>query len=113
MEEINAFAKAREIPVVRFTKDMVKEDVARPHMQKAEREGRSGVVMLGVAQEKAWAWRGWRDGGTRRAPAFRVRSPSRVRQPLLLVHLRSAVGAVVREDQRVRAVPGVGLPQRP
>jgi hypothetical protein len=27
VEEINAFAKAREIPVVRFAKDMVKEDV--------------------------------------------------------------------------------------
>jgi len=56
--------------VVRFTKDMVKEDVARPHMEKAEREGRSGVVMLGVAQEKAFAWRGWRDGGNDAHPHF-------------------------------------------
>jgi len=53
VEEIKAFAKAREIPLVRFAKGQVKEDVARPHMEKAEREGRSGVVMLGVAQEKA------------------------------------------------------------
>jgi hypothetical protein len=30
VEQVNAFAKAREIPVVRFSKDMVKEDVARP-----------------------------------------------------------------------------------
>ena len=51
VEHINAFAKAREIPVVRFAKGDVKEDVARPHMQQAEREGRSGVVMLGVAGE--------------------------------------------------------------
>jgi hypothetical protein len=70
VEEINAFVKAREIPVVRFTKDMVKEDVARAHMEKAEREGRSGVVMLGVAQEKAFAWRGWRDGGHDAHPHF-------------------------------------------
>jgi hypothetical protein len=70
VEEINAFAKAREIPVVRFTKDMVKEDVARPHMEKAQREGRSGVVMLGVAQEKAFAWRGWRNGGRDAHPHF-------------------------------------------
>ena len=70
VEDINAFAKAREIPVVRFTKEMVKEDVARPHMEKAEREGRSGVVMLGVAQEKAFAWRGWRDGGSDAHPHF-------------------------------------------
>ena len=43
VEEINAFAKAREIPVVRFTKDMVKEDVARPHMQ----TGRAGGALGG------------------------------------------------------------------
>ena len=43
VEQINAFAKAREIPVVRFTKDMVKEDVARPHM----REGRAGGALWG------------------------------------------------------------------
>jgi len=70
VEEINAFAKAREIAVVRFSKGVVKEDVARPYMQAAEREGRSGVVMLGVAQEKAFAWRGWRDGGNDAHPHF-------------------------------------------
>jgi hypothetical protein len=70
VEEIKAFAKAREIPVVRFTKGVVKEDVARPHMQAAERDGRSGVVMIGVAQEKAFAWRGWRDGGNDGHPHF-------------------------------------------
>ena len=70
VEEINQFAEANDIPVQRFTKDMVKEDVARPHMQKAEHEGRSGVVMLGVAQEKAFAWRGWRDGGHDAHPHF-------------------------------------------
>jgi hypothetical protein len=70
VEQVNAFAKAREIPVVRFTKDMVKEDVARGHMQAAEREGRAGVVMVGVAQEKAFAWRGWRDGGNDAHPHF-------------------------------------------
>src|ERR1035441_1903755 len=112
VEQINAFANAREIPVVRFTKDMVKEDVARPYMRKAEREERSGVVMLGVAQEKAWAWRGWRDGGRDAHPHFAF-APGRVRQPPLLVHLRSRLGPVVCEDQRVRAVSSVGVPQRP
>ena len=37
VDRLNAFAKAEQIPVARFTKDRVKEDVARPHMQKAER----------------------------------------------------------------------------
>ena len=70
VEQINAFAKANDIPVVRFSKADVKEDVARKQMQKAEREDRSGVVMLGVAQEKAFAWRGWRDGGHDAHPHF-------------------------------------------
>ena len=70
VDEINRFAKANGIPVVRFTKADVTEDVARPHMQAAAREGRTGVVMLGVAQEKAFAWRGWRDGGPDGHPHF-------------------------------------------
>jgi hypothetical protein len=70
VEEINRFANTHEIPVVRFAKGQVKEDVARKHMRSAEREGRTGVVMLGVAQEKAWAWRGWRDGGHDAHPHF-------------------------------------------
>jgi hypothetical protein len=70
VEQINRFVKAREIPVVRFAKSDLKEDVARRHMHAAEREDRSGVVMLGVAQEKAWAWRGWRDGGHDAHPHF-------------------------------------------
>jgi hypothetical protein len=68
VEDINAFAKVH--PVVRFAKGAVKEDVARPHMHKAEREDRTGVVMLGDAQEKAFAWRGWRGGGSDAHPHF-------------------------------------------
>jgi hypothetical protein len=70
VKEINAFAETNGIPVVRFTKEMVKEDGAGPHMQQAERDGRSEVVMLGIAQEKAWGWRGWRDGGHDAHPRF-------------------------------------------
>jgi len=47
-----------------------KEDVARTYFQRAEREGRFGVVLIGVAQEKAYAWRGWRDGGHDAHPHF-------------------------------------------
>jgi len=48
VEEINAFAKANGIPVVRFTQADAKEDVARGHIQAAAREGRLGLVMLGA-----------------------------------------------------------------
>jgi hypothetical protein len=58
---VEQFIVEREIPVVRF----VKEDIAREHfkVKAAEREGRFGVVMVGIAQERTSAWRGWRDGG--------------------------------------------------
>src|SRR3954452_8512440 len=50
---VDRFAVINAIPVVRFARDQVKEDVARPHFARAEREGHFGVAMIGVAQEKA------------------------------------------------------------
>jgi hypothetical protein len=58
------------VPAVRFGKGECKEDVAREHFKRAERDGRFGVVLIGVAQEKAYAWRGWRDGGNDAHPHF-------------------------------------------
>lgn len=52
VQQIDEFVQAQEIPVVRFSKGDVKEEIARKHFQAAEREGRYGVVMVGVAQEK-------------------------------------------------------------
>ena len=43
---------------------------------KAERDGRFGVVMIGVAQEKTSAWRGFRSGGTAAHPHFSYRRMS-------------------------------------
>ncbi len=70
VEAVDRFALDNEIPVVRFAKGERKEDVARPYLQAAERGGRCGVVLIGVAQEKAYAWRGWRDGGNDTHPHF-------------------------------------------
>jgi hypothetical protein len=70
VEAIDRFALDNEIAVVRFAKGVCKEDVARPYLQAAERGGRHGVVLIGVAQEKAYAWRGWRDGGNDAHPHF-------------------------------------------
>jgi hypothetical protein len=67
---IERFALVNEIPVVHFDKGACKEDVARPYMQAAERDGRFGVVMIGVAQEKTMAWRGFRRGGSDAHPHF-------------------------------------------
>jgi hypothetical protein len=70
MAAIERFIVEREIPVVRFVKGEVKEEIAREYFHAAEREGRFGVVMIGVAQERTSAWRGWRDGGPDGHPHF-------------------------------------------
>jgi hypothetical protein len=76
VKAVERFIAEREIPVVRFVKGDVKEDIAREHFKAAEREGRFGVVMVGVAQERTSAWRGWRDGGPDGHPHFEYRRQS-------------------------------------
>ena len=73
---IERFAAKQKIPVVHFKRSESKEQVARRYMQAAEREGRFGVVMIGVAQEKASAWRGFVNGGTAAHPHFSYRRMS-------------------------------------
>jgi hypothetical protein len=70
MRAVENFIVENKIPVVRFQKGDVKEDIAREHFKAAEREGRFGVVMVGIAQEKTSAWRGWREGGRDEHPHF-------------------------------------------
>ena len=73
---IDRFIVDREIPVVRFAKGDVKEEIAREYFKRAEQQGRYGVVLVGVAQEKTSAWRGWRDGGPDGHPHFEYRRQS-------------------------------------
>ena len=70
---VERFIVEHEIPVVRFVKGDVKEDIAREHFKAAERVGRFGVVMVGIAQERTSAWRGWRNGGPDGHPHFEYR----------------------------------------
>ncbi len=76
VKAIERFVADRELPLVRFVKGDVKEEIAREHFKAAERDGRFGVVMVGVAQEKTSAWRGWRDGGPDGHPHFEYRRQS-------------------------------------
>jgi len=76
VDAINAFIADREIPVVRFVKGEVKEEIAREYFKRAEQEGRFGVVMVGIAQEKTSVWRGWREGGSDGHPHFEYRRQS-------------------------------------
>jgi hypothetical protein len=70
VEAIERFAAEQDIPLLRFAKGESKEEVARPYLERAERERRHGCVMIGVAQEKTWAWRGFRSGSRRAHPWF-------------------------------------------
>ena len=64
---IHEFAKARGIPVVKFEKGQKKEKVARPFLEAAAQEGKERVVLIGIAQEKASAWRSWKRKGQEKA----------------------------------------------
>jgi hypothetical protein len=59
--EIERFIANRDLPVVTFARRERKEDVARPFLAGAEREGREGVVLVGKAQERVMGWRGFKD----------------------------------------------------
>ncbi|MGZ6639592.1 MAG: hypothetical protein ACXVII_43045 [Solirubrobacteraceae bacterium] len=76
VDAIDRFRLEQDIPIVRFKKGEVKEEIAREHFKRAERDGRYGVVLIGVAQEKTSAWRGWRDGGSDGHPHFEYRRQS-------------------------------------
>jgi len=76
VKAVERFIAEHELPVVRFVKGDVKEEIAREYFKAAEREGRFGVVMVGIAQERTSAWRGWRDGGPDGHPHFEYRRQS-------------------------------------
>jgi len=68
---VERFAAEQAIPIVRFTRRESKEERVRPYLAAAARERRFGVVVIGIAQEKTSAWRGWREGGPDGHPHFR------------------------------------------
>jgi hypothetical protein len=55
VSSIKAFAKAKEIPLVRFAKGQRKDDVAAEHLAQFNQE--EGILFIGVAQEKVSVFR--------------------------------------------------------
>jgi len=55
VKRVETFAKAEGIPVVQFEKGQKKDDVAAWYRARFKKE--EGVVFIGIAQEKAKAWR--------------------------------------------------------
>ena len=63
VKAIHRFAEEHNIPVVHFKKGENKEETARPYLEAAAKEGQERVVLIGIAQEKASAWRSWKGKG--------------------------------------------------
>jgi hypothetical protein len=56
------------VPLVHFEKGESKEERVRPLLRQAAKGGGNGkVVLIGVAQEKASAWRSWKAKGQEKA----------------------------------------------
>ena len=67
VKAIHEFAQEQCIPVVRFEKGENKEEKVRPYIEAAAKEGKDRVVLIGIAQEKASAWRSWKAKGQEKA----------------------------------------------
>ncbi len=67
---VDRFAQVNEIPVLRFGKDDRKTDVARPYLQIFAREGRSGVAVIGVAQEYQSVFTGYQRPASNGVPWY-------------------------------------------
>jgi hypothetical protein len=55
-QDLRAWCEARDIPWIEFKKGERKDDVVEPYRRRFS--GTSGVVLVGVAQERAKTWRG-------------------------------------------------------
>ncbi len=53
VEQLKAHAAARGVPWIELARKVRKEEQLRPYFDAARREGRSGLVAVGVAQERA------------------------------------------------------------
>lgn len=61
--EFDRLVAASGVPLMRFKGGESKEDIARPYQDAALAAGRSGLVLVGKAQERTSAWRGFVDRG--------------------------------------------------
>ena len=67
--ELHHWAEAEHIPVLRFARGESKEAIARPYLEAAAKADPEAprVVLMGIAQEKASAWRSWKAKGQEHA----------------------------------------------
>lgn len=56
VRDLRAYAARHDAPWLQFERRESKEERMRPYLQAAEREERSGLVAVGVAQERTFGW---------------------------------------------------------
>jgi hypothetical protein len=76
-DQVARYARAHGVPLLRFAKHDRKIDVVRPLLQAAERQGRSGVVAIGVTQEFQNVFAATRRRTAAGAPQFAFRKEDR------------------------------------
>lgn len=67
VRDFERFVNDHDVPVVRFRRGDLKEQMARPYQLAAAAEDRAGVVFVGKAQERMDVWRGWVDKASPRS----------------------------------------------
>jgi hypothetical protein len=113
---IHRWAEAEGIPIRYFAKGDNKEKIAEPLLHAAAEAGGDGkVVLIGIAQEKASAWRSWKAKGHEKAGHPHMEWG---RQMVFVNHFYfylwdPEVGSGLLEDQRLRTVPDLALAERP
>src|SRR5207237_3912787 len=85
---IHRWAEANGVPIRYFAKGENKEKIAEPLLRAAAEQGGDGkVVLIGIAQQKASAWRSWKAKGQEKAahPHMGVGAPDGAHQSVLLL----------------------------
>ncbi len=76
--EFNHLVEDNDIPVLRFPRRAKKEDLARPYQDRARAEGRTGIVLVGKAQERLDAWVGYTHNPNASHPHYSYSRQSKV-----------------------------------
>ena len=117
--EVKAFAAEHNVPVLTLKKpdrtrwDDRKLDHVRPYLDKAEAEGRTGVVAIVQAQEFQWVFSAKNRSSTPGVVSFDFVKEETPGRDLLLLHPRRGLRARLHQGLHLLPLPGQGLAERP
>ena len=111
VQAVQTFARQHEVPVLQFTRGQRKDTLAAWY--RARFEADEGVVFIGIAQEKASAFKARKVVGEQGRVAFAFS-----RQPVAVNHVYFSVqdvewGTRVPQGRHLPALSGAGVPEWP